>query len=251
MERLEDRALDIVETATPKELYRIFYLLSRQRHRNTPLIRAVVYHLNKTSVSSLATVQLTNLVYALSTLNVYDVPILSKVCTELSNKEADLDPKLAMSLMTSFSRLRWRESNSIQMLLNILDGKVKQSLQEEATDSGSVPSQQASPLDLLNTSDKVGLVWSLANLNLRTAQSRDMVEKAVKSPDVQALRQSSPLLWLDVVWSLSVLQMLDATSAASVLEEGFWGNLPGELLLVSLSLCVLQMCVLRSIMCLF
>ena len=128
------------------------------------------------------------------------------------------------------------------MLLNILDGKVKQSLQEDATDSGNVPSQQASPLDLLNTSDKVGLVWSLANLNLRTAQSRDMVEKAVKSPDVQALRQSSPLLWLDVVWSLSVLQMLDATSAASVLEEGFWGNLPGELVLMSLSLCVLCVC---------
>lgn len=228
IERLEDRALDIVETANPKELYRIFYLLSRQRHRNTPLIRAVVYHLNKTSVSSLSAVQLTNLVYALCTLNVYDVPILSKVCAELSNKEADLTPKLAMSLMTSFSRLRWRESNVMQLLLNIIDGKSNLSQEEDVRDSGSVTSQESSPLDSLDTSDKVGLILSLATLNVHTAQSKDMVEKVVRSPDVQALRQSSPLLWLDVVWSLSVLQMLDATSAASVLDEGFWGNLPCE-----------------------
>ena len=228
IERLEDRALDIVETANPKELYRIFYLLSRQRHRNTPLIRAVVYHLNKTSVSSLLAVQLTNLVYALCTLNVYDVPILSKVCAELSNKEADLTPKLAMSLMTSFSRLRWRESNVMQLLLNIIDGKSNLSQEEDVRDSGSVTSQESSPLDSLDTSDKVGLILSLATLNVHTAQSRDMVEKVVRSPDVQALRQSSPLLWLDVVWSLSVLQMLDATSVASVLDEGFWGNLPCE-----------------------
>lgn len=218
-----------MERATPKELYRIIYLLSRQRHRNTPLIRAVVYHLNKTSVSSLSAVQLTNLVYAFCTLNVYDVAALSKVGAELGNKQADLTPALAVSLMTSFSRLRWKESSATQLLLSVVDGKLKLSQEKDSTDtSARVSSREASSLDSLGASDKAGLVVSIANLNVYTAQSRDMIEKIVRSPDVQSLRQSAPLLWLDVVWSLSLVRMLDATSAASVLEEGFWGNLPCE-----------------------
>ena len=221
MERLEDRALDLVETATPKELYRIIYLLSRQRHRNTPLIRAVVYHLNKTSLASLSTVQLTNLVYALCILRVYDTTILAKISAELGTKRGDMTVKLASSLLASFSRLRWKESSVTELILDVVDGNL-----DVSKDAGSL--NKGKVLDSLDVSDKVSLIISLANLNVDTPRSRAMVEKAVGDGDVQGLQQSSPLLWLDVVWSLAVLRMLDGSSASSVLAEDFWRNLPGE-----------------------
>ncbi|KAK7093056.1 FAST kinase domain-containing protein 4-like [Littorina saxatilis] len=227
MERLEDRALDTVENASPKELYRIIYLLSRQRHRNTPLIRAAVYHLNKTSLSSLSAVQLTNLVYALCVLSVYDVSILKTVSAELPKKQADLTPKLAASLMMSFSRLRWKESKAVQIILDVIEGESKQSEKNETADISNDSSRIASALDSLDASGKAGLVLSLANLHLDTQQSRAMIERVVRLPEMSALQRSAPLQWLDVVWSLAVFQMLDAKAAASVLAEDFWGSLPG------------------------
>lgn len=227
MERLEDRALDTVENASPKELYRIIYLLSRQRHRNTPLIRAAVYHLNKTSLSSLSAVQLTNLVYALCVLSVYDVSILKTVSAELPKKQADLTPKLAASLMMSFSRLRWKESKAVQIILDVIEGESKQSEKNETADISNDSSRIASALDSLDASGKAGLVLSLANLHLDTQQSRTMIERVVRLPEMSALQRSAPLQWLDVVWSLAVFQMLDAKAAASVLAEDFWGSLPG------------------------
>ncbi|XP_076436977.1 FAST kinase domain-containing protein 4-like [Babylonia areolata] len=230
VERLEDRALDVVEKASPKELYRVIYLLSRQGHRNTPLIRALVYHLNKTSLSSLSAVQLTNLVYALCTLSVFDAALLSKVCAELHAKQADLTAKLVSSLLTSFSRLRWKDGGMLNMLVNVLEGKAVSatppSSGSHGVEGGAVSVQ--SDVDSLEASDKAGVVLSLANLNMDSAQCRELVGRVVGSEGVQGLRQSSPLLWVDVVWSLAVLRLADAASVASVLSEDFLGKLPSS-----------------------
>lgn len=226
-DRLEDRALDVVEQATPKELYRLLYLLSRQRHRNTPLIRAVLYHLNKAALSSLSAVQLANLAYACCVLNIYDVSLLEKITAEVQSKGESLTPHLAASLIASFSRLRWNQTGAVQFLLQILDstGQADVSANSEVADGVSSDSRKAS-LEELTVSDRVRLVHSLANLNLNSSQCQSIAVLVTGMSDVQELKQSSPLMWLDVVWSLAVLQRLDAGSAASVLGEDFWGSLP-------------------------
>ncbi|KAK7480972.1 hypothetical protein BaRGS_00027787 [Batillaria attramentaria] len=228
-ERLEDRALDVVEQATPKELYRILYLLSRQRHRNTPLIRAILYHLNKAALSSLSAIQLANLAYACCVLNIYDVALLEKVSAELANKKESLSPQLAASLLASFSRLRWSHAGAVQLLLDVVDGGSGSSPSSSSPAKETAPSDDKQPsqsLQALDVSDRVGIVHSLANLNLHNAQCQNIVGRVAGAADVQELKKASPLMWLDVVWSLSVLQRLDQTSAASVLSEDFWGSLP-------------------------
>jgi hypothetical protein len=71
------------------------------------------------------------------------------------------------------------------------------------------------------------MIMSLAHLNLDSDQSKALVRQWSSKQDVRALRSSAPLLWLDVVWSLAVLRILDADTASSVLSEDFWGDMSG------------------------
>lgn len=214
MQNLEDRALDFIEMASSKELYRIIYLLSHQGHHSTPLIRAILYHLNKTTLSSLSAVQLNNLLFACCVLKVYDAPLLEKVGTELKNKQAELTQKLIASAITSFSRLRWSQAGTLQFLIELLD--------DDCVGPGSVTLASSG----LDATDEVSVIYSLANLNLCNELCRELIFHLAQAPDLKKFQQSSPLLWLDVVWSLAIINKLDASFAASVLTPDFWRKIP-------------------------
>jgi hypothetical protein len=76
--RLEDRALELCESFSGKELYRVLYALARRQRRSTPLLRALVYHLSHRELD-LNTVHLANLAYALATLNMHSPEIMDKI----------------------------------------------------------------------------------------------------------------------------------------------------------------------------
>ncbi|PVD37322.1 hypothetical protein C0Q70_04321 [Pomacea canaliculata] len=224
--RLEERALDLVEQASVKELYRILYILSRHRHRNMSLIRAVSYHLNKSDLSDLSAVQLSNLLYACAVLKVFDTPLLEKTSLALQTKQRELTPKLAQSVLTSMSLLRWGHSQTVQYMVDQLNCRNWSSALFHSDDE-CVSKTKDIPLSLsLGRADRVAIVMSLANLNKNNPMCCELVHKVIATPDVSELQKSSPFLWLDVVWSLAVLKLLNANLAASVLTEDFWGSLP-------------------------
>lgn len=217
-----------MEQASVKELYRILYILSRHRHRNMSLIRAVSYHLNKSDLSDLSAVQLSNLLYACAVLKVFDTPLLEKASLALQTKQRELTPKLAQSVLTSMSLLRWGHSQTVQYMVDQLNCRNWSSALFHSDDE-CVSKTKDIPLSLsLGRADRVAIVMSLANLNKNNPMCCELVHKVIATPDVSELQKSSPFLWLDVVFSLAILKLLNANLAASVLTEDFWGSLPGK-----------------------
>lgn len=201
--KVEARALDLVEKMDVKELYRVTYLLSKRKHRNTPLIRALTYHLNKTSLK-LSNMHLVNLLYACCSLKIYDNHLLSKMSNMLEKKVPHFESNvLLFSILTSFSKLRWHHTPVLDVLFRkILH--IQDSLNPK--EIGQI---------LISFShlvyDNKGMAAILPNL----------------MPRLLTLQEQDPMQWLEIVWCLAVLRLCDQETAASVLNSHFFRHLEG------------------------
>ena len=222
LERLDDIVLDTAKHMHVKDLCRTLYILSCRRWRNMPVIRAVLHYLQPADLSRLTAVQLVNLTYACSTLSIHDAGLVKRIGSEAVLKEANLTPKLTCNLLTSFSRLRWDEPSVLSFILDLIEGRAG------PVWSGDILASAPTFLDCVEAGDKSGILRSLAHLNVCTGQSVRVARMVAESEDVLGLREASPLLWLDVVWSLAVLRLLDDRSASSVLGDDFLKRLPGR-----------------------
>ncbi|XP_041372253.1 FAST kinase domain-containing protein 4-like [Gigantopelta aegis] len=203
--KVQERALDLVDSMVPSSLYKVLYLSSKQKVRNTPLIRASVYHLNKKGVN-LELFQLANLLYACSSLNIYDDSLLTTTLESIKDKLSTMDsPKTALMMLKSVSILRWHQNDAVDSILGYLGNH----------------------LSKLSAIDKVGIVLSIARLNHISPTTKKLVGK-FSADEFKELKESSPMLYLDYVWSLCVLRYADESTVSSVLSSDFHSRVTGD-----------------------
>ena len=212
--KIQERALDLIDMMVPTSLYKVLYLSSKQKVRNAPLIRASVYHLNKKGVS-LEFFQLANLLYACSSLNIYNDGLLTTTLDSIKDKLGSLDsPKTALMMLKSISILRWHQNDVIDAILGYIGNHLSQ----------------------LTIEEKVGIVLSIARLNHNSSATKMLVGK-LSADGLKDLKESSPMMYLDYVWSLCVLMYADESFVASVLSPDFLSKVTG----MSIQLIILTM----------
>ena len=208
LDRLEDRALNLCDTWTVKELYRAVYCLARRRRRNTPLLRALMYYLDRQELD-LSPVHLSNLAYAMGVLNVHDQGVMEKlvkaVCKVANDRTLphNVVRHMLSSVVQSLGILRWFDQQFIDLAVE----RFKQ-LNVDA-------------------SDWARLLHTLAAVNYLPSQV-GKIGIAEMMKWISSLSESSPVLWLDAVWSCCVLDSLTDELAASVLSPEFISTLEGE-----------------------
>lgn len=201
---LEQKTLELSEAMNVKDLYRILYLMAKRNRRNIPVIRSLVYHMNRLTLG-LTPIQLANLSYACAKLNVYDENIMGKIVEGvLSCKGASVDE--LSTILRSFGMLQWCDQN-------LMDGVGERFVAESST----VPPDGWAAL--LLTAGCVNYLPSHVAEHLP-----DIISK------VETLQGSNPRLWLDVVWSLLILSRATPSMVSSVLSQGFVSSIKGRLL---------------------
>ena len=207
-EKLEAKAIELSETMSGKDLYKILYIHAKQKRRNTPLIRTLTYHLNKQTLH-LNFTQWCNLAYAIATLNVHDTNLLDKITdgilnmfpdastTKMNSFEANL-----LSLMQSLSGLKWRHTELLDQLCDFIS--------VHRTESPSCV------LSLMRTA---------AILNYMPKGASDIFEECTL--DIRRLKEEKPEEWLDIVWCSLVLDRCSTDLASSVMNEDFLQQLLG------------------------
>ena len=209
LDRLEDRALDLCDSMSVKELYRAVYCLARRRRRNAPLLRALMYYLDRQELLSLSPVHLSNLAYAMAVLSVHDPGVMQKLVTAVrkvvtdGTRPPDVVRHMLSSVVQSLGILRWSDER-------FLDLAAEQFMQLN-----------------VDGSDWVRLLQTLASVNYLPAQlGRSGLAEIMKR--ISSLSKSSPVQWLDAVWSCCVLDSLTHDLVASVLTQEFVDRLEGE-----------------------
>jgi len=209
LDRLEDRALDLCESMSVKELYRAVYCLARRRRRNAPLLRALMYYLDRQELLSLSPVHLSNLAYAMAVLSVHDPGVMQKLVTAVRKvvtdgaRPPDVVRHMLSSVIQSLGILRWSDERFLDLA-----------------------AERFTQLNV-DGSDWVRLLQTLASVNYLPAQlGRSGLAEIMKR--ISSLSKSSPVQWLDAVWSCCVLDSLTHDLAASVLTQEFVDRLEGE-----------------------
>lgn len=207
LSNLEQKTLELSEAMNVKDLYRILYLMAKRNRRNIPVIRSLVYHMNRFTLG-LNLIQLANLSYACAKLNIYDENIMGKIVEGVlsckGNQQASVDE--LSTVLRSFGMLQWCDQN-------LMDGVGERFMAESSV----------VPLDgwaaLLLTSGCVNYLPSHVAEHLP-----DIISK------VETLQGSNPRLWLDVVWSLLILSRATPSMVSSVLSQAFVSSIKGRLL---------------------
>lgn len=209
LDRLEDRALDLCDSMSVKELYRAVYCLARRRRRNAPLLRALMYYLDRQELLSLSPVHLSNLAYAMAVLSVHDPGVMQKLVTAVRKvvtdgaRPPDIVRHMLSSVVQSLGILRWSDERFLDLA-----------------------AERFTQLNV-DGSDWVRLLQTLASVNYLPAQlGRSGLAEIMKR--MSSLSESSPVQWLDAVWSCCVLDSLTHDLAASVLTQEFVDRLEGE-----------------------
>lgn len=203
---LEQKTLELSEAMNVKDLYRILYLMAKRNRLNVPVIRSLVYHMNRLTLG-LTPIQLANLSYACVKLNIYEENIMGKITEGVllcKGDQASMDE--LTTVLRSFGMLQWCDQN-------LMDGVAERFMAE----SSVVPPDCWAAL--LLTAGSVSYLPSHVVEHLPEIISK-----------VETVRGSNPRLWLDVVWSLLILLQATPSMVSSVLSPDFISSIKGVLL---------------------
>jgi hypothetical protein len=88
------------------------------KSRNAPVIRSVVYHLCKSS-NTITASRIQRLLQTCSILSIYNTDLFERVSKDLLSAHLT-NRHVCLSILTSFSQLRWRQEDSISNLVDKL-----------------------------------------------------------------------------------------------------------------------------------
>lgn len=198
LSNLEEKALDLSELMSARDIYRFLYLMAKRNRRNAPVMRSLIYHLNRSTLS-LSLTHLANLSYACAKLSIYDPMLLGKIVTEvLQCEEGGAFSMISVSsILHSFGLLRWRDTN-------LMDAAV-----EKFSARGV-----SLPVDCWAT-----LLITAGSVNYLPPSLEKKLPALIGW--LGELQESDPRLWLNLVWSVATLSVVDESLFSSVLSDNF------------------------------
>lgn len=183
MDRLEDKALELVEGFTVEDLSRVCVSMASQSRRSVPLLRAMSYHLLQKPSKELTSPLLLDLAFAYGKLNFQNSQVFQRMASELLPRMSELSSSDVTRCAKSLAFLKW----------------LHHPLFEGFTEHYIANSEKYSTLQLCN------LLMSLAKLGYQPSKGEEFFSKV--HPALEgSLSDLEPFLQTDVVWALCALQ---------------------------------------------
>merc|ERR1719427_664654 len=202
--KLEDRIADLVEEIPPGDLSLILSELGRKKRRNVPLLKSLTFYLTKHK-NMLDIKQISDCLFALNHLSYKDQATLERLCCQLESLIQDTDSSAVLrSLLTSLGQLKFLHSPVVDRIMAW---------------------HQARPVDNIPmaTKDMTTLLMTCATLNHNSLQHSSLLEDL--SSQLTHTDGQPEHVWLDTVWSLTLLGMATHHHLQSVLTPTFHTSL--------------------------
>ncbi|XP_022196797.2 FAST kinase domain-containing protein 4 [Nilaparvata lugens] len=193
----DDEAAKLISTISLPQMVKVLTSLSLKRRRSLPLLRSLAFNLGKTD-EPLNIKQAADVLYACCQLNFFDEVLFVKVCGDLGKCIAENRRSAVFgSICTSLGMLRYKDRELMDSLC----------------------SWAMNNFGLCRTQDIVSLLLTLGAVNHTPSNAEALFTKLESHLDASDL--STPFLWLDVVWSLLILNKATEKHISSVLDPAF------------------------------
>lgn len=182
MDRLEDKALELVEGFSAEDIRRMCLAMASQSRRSVPLLRALSYHLLQKPSSDLTTPLLLDMAFAYGKLNFNHTQVFQRMASELLPRVPELSPVDVTRCAKSLAFLKW-------LHLPLFEAFIEHYIAKGQT---------------YNTMQLCNLIMSLAKLGFQPGKV-EFFKKAHCALD-SSFSGLEPHLQTDVLWSLCALQ---------------------------------------------
>ncbi|KAF2900520.1 hypothetical protein ILUMI_05669 [Ignelater luminosus] len=194
----DDEAAKLIASISLPQMVKVMSTLASKKRRSTPLLRSLAFNITR-SMEQLDLKQSADLMYSMAMLNFIDENLLQKVCTDVCAAllESVKSSAVIGSILTSLGHLRYKDKG-------ILDALSKWIMEN---------SSECRPQDIFS------LFITLAILDHQPANSKDLFQTLI--PQLNITEANRPTIWLDIVWSLVVLNQATPEHISSVLDDSF------------------------------
>ncbi|CAF1091432.1 unnamed protein product [Adineta ricciae] len=210
--RLDERILEITDTLTFDDWFKILINKSMLKRRDRTIIRAACYHLLKLSDSFLFPIEkIKDCLLACAMLNVYDKPFLERL-TRDAYEQVHLinDTFMLQSIITSMGTLRIRHCE-------LLDAFGKSLLEDPESKARCIPS----------------FIRTCASVNYAPSTLSTLVDKHLKLDETstdETNQMNEIKNQIDLVWSLAILDQANQTHVAQVLNQDIFQLIQNEVM---------------------
>ena len=193
---------ELAEDFPPSDLAAILKALAMSKRRNVPLMKALSFYLTKHR-GLLDIKQLADALFSLNRLSFRDPVTLETICSELENKLADTGAEGAAvirSVLTSLGQTRFLSTSLMDAICLWYQSREK-----------------------VEPRDMVTLLVTLSNLNYKPPAHMEMLKQFASSLEPGPFRSLKryELVWLDVVWAMVSLDLVNHFHLDSVLNSSF------------------------------
>ena len=185
-----------------RDIHTLLLLLSLKKMYNAPLVKAITNILAQQDVLFYTEKQLRDIFFSCSMLSIYDQAVLENLTNNLLkvfNKDGNNKNQVYPQILLSCSRLNWKHFVLVSMLIDHSLGTVM---------SETFPTERL-----------VAVLHSLAHLNWTT--QNELLAMVLAQLQMRGFKKKKPKEWIDVVWSLVILQTATAEMVQDVFAEEY------------------------------
>ena len=220
--KLEDRIAELGDSMAADDLALVLKTLGKRSRRNLPLLRILSYHLLKRR-SELSLKLLSDCMFSLNQLTFKDTELLEGLCDlaeqKISNLEtgemSDVTPEqqvmLARSMLTSIGQLKFLHIGLLDSLCALLTLKLD------------------GRENFVKNRDLTTFLLTTAILNYCPKNSAKLYEAVIQNLSQSKLQEElqgkSEVMWLNIVWSMAILNKAPHHHLNSVLSSEFYNRL--------------------------
>ncbi|KAH8311650.1 hypothetical protein KR044_007358 [Drosophila immigrans] len=201
----DDEAAKLIASISLPQMVKVMSTLAQRKRRSTPLLRSLAFNISSSS-DQLDLKQSADVLYAMSVLNFQDSVLGAKVCADVQAELPKNSEKSAVvgSILTSLGIMRYRD-------LDILEALTQWLLKNN---------------EICRPQDLSAYFLTAALLNFKSGQLEDVRKKLVKSIVQEDFTRQSD--WLNYVWSLTMLGLVEPSHLESVLSTDFLTKLQSD-----------------------
>jgi len=203
MAKLEDRISEVMEDLAPGDMVIILGQLARRRRRTVPLLKSLSFYIWKHK-SSLDVKQISDCLFAFTQLSYKDKDTAEKLCNEMVGKVAEVEATPVLrSVLRSLGQMKYLHTPLLEAIMTWYT----RDLESEAR--------------RMEVKDMTTLLLTLATLDHVPLEHSRLLDLIVK--ELGDASSSLPEnVWLDTVWSLTVLGKVTHNQLQSVLNSNFY-----------------------------
>jgi len=202
--KLEDRIADLVDELKPGDLVGILSMMGRKKRRNVPLLKSITFYLVKHK-TLLDIKQVSDCLFALKLLSYKDQHTLEMLCTQLETLIQGTDnPAVLRSVLISLGQLKYLNTPVLERIIDWHKARLER----------NIP---------MSTKDMITLIMTCATLNYNPVQGNSLLQHI--SQNLTQEPDQPDYLWVDTVWSLTLLGIATHQQLESVLSQTFYTNL--------------------------